>query len=223
MICRIFACALLAAALSACTPEMLPHDMAPDAEIVKQIDHNPALTRKILLHEVSVNEYAEHNGVVTIKPATFRSALNSALRDAHFNAHEETITTEANAVYNLDARLTEFDSPGLGWGFSFDIPSAVDYTLTRRADGAIIYHETIRQIGHTGFADAPDAHQRVRLAMERSLSENITHLLRVLGQLEITPGGKRASPAPAAPSAPAAPNSVSVAVPAKTTGWGRTQ
>ncbi len=182
------AAAMLLLALSACTPKMDPARMLPMSDLVQQLEPNPALEDRIIVREVAVNQDAEHNMVSSINAETFRETLTVGLISAKL-----AVRGGAPGEYALDARMVEFDTPG--FGFSFDVPCTVEYTLVRLKDNATIYHDTIRQQGHAGFVDSFEGHERAVMAMSYAVRENVTHLIRVLDQLEV-PGISKTKPAP---------------------------
>lgn len=186
MIRRLAAVSVLLVALSACTPPMPVAYMLPDPEIVKSIEPNRAFNRNISLGEMRVSDDVQHNGIATISPEILRKTLDEALYCAHMLGHEETIQKDASA-YILSADLSQLDTTMASLGFSNDAASTINYTLTRRADERVLYHDNIHMTAHAGWIDAPDGIARRRLVMAKAMKENVTHLLRVLAQIEVPP------------------------------------
>lgn len=191
---RLIASLLLAASVSACVAPMPVARTLPMSDIVQQIETNPALAHQISLGTVSVTDYAAKNSVILVSDETFREALNATLLSGGL-----AVRGSNEGAYLLDAKMTDFALDSDFLGFTMDNRCAVEYRLTRRADGKEIYHDTIRQTGHAGFADAPDAHARAVESFALSLRENMTHLLRIFAQLNLP------APKVAAKSAPATP------------------
>lgn len=100
----------------------------------------------------------------------FKKALEDSLAIAGYLA-----APNANAPYALTADLKELDQPL--FGLTFDVKSSVVYKLS--GNGAA-KEMPVATTGTAGVSDAFVAIERLRLANERSIQENIKALLKEL-------------------------------------------
>lgn len=85
------------------------------------------------------------------------------------------------AKYRLSADLKELDQPLMG--FTFDVKSSIVYTL-EAADGSMAKQQIpVNATGTATVSDAFVAIERLRIANERSILENIKALLKRLQDL----------------------------------------
>ena len=101
----------------------------------------------------------------------FRGALDKSIAVAGYKASDAS-----TAKYSIDANLQDLDQP-FG-GFTMDVVSTVLYTVTRD-ERQIQFPVTA-----TGTATTSDAFigmERLRIANERSIKENIKQFLQKLG------------------------------------------
>ncbi len=175
---------LLVLALAACSaPPIESARLAPPRAVLEQLPINTALFQNVSLGQVAVPPTAEEEHVAgNITSAGFREALQQSLLDASMLARPG-----APATYRLDARMTQFTPPG--WGFTFIVPSEVEYALIRLSDNQPVWHETLRAEGQAGFGDAFfNGVERRRIAISASVRENVAKLIEKLSQQPL--GGK---------------------------------
>lgn len=104
--------------------------------------------------------------------AGFRNALVQSLNVAGYGAG-----ATGGTKYMIDAELQELKQPLLG--FTFDVVSTVNYTVEGGGN------KTVIPITATGTATTSDAFvgmERLRMANERSIKENIKAFLKALSQ-----------------------------------------
>jgi len=74
-------------------------------------------------------------------------------------------------TYIVNASLNELLQPS--FGLSFTVNSQISYEVTREADGHEIFNDSLSGTGTAGFSDAPTGRDRMRLANEYSIRDNI--------------------------------------------------
>ncbi|MDD5248027.1 MAG: hypothetical protein PHY45_03525 [Rhodocyclaceae bacterium] len=104
----------------------------------------------------------------------FKQALEGSLGNAGYLA-----TSPDQAKYSLTANLLQLDQPLVG--LTLDVASNVQYELTGSGMDKSI---PIAATGSAGFSDAALAFERLRIANERSILENIKGLLKELAELK---------------------------------------
>lgn len=103
----------------------------------------------------------------------FKKALEDSLNNAGYLA-----ASPDKAKYSLTANLLQLDQPLMG--LTFDVVSSIQYQLKGNgADKSM----PITATGTAGFSDAAIAIQRLRIANERSILENIKALLKQLAEM----------------------------------------
>ncbi|NQW10219.1 MAG: hypothetical protein HQ481_10120 [Alphaproteobacteria bacterium] len=100
----------------------------------------------------------------------FRGALEESLR-----GHGYLASDQAQTVYVIDAYLKELAQPF--FGFDFTVRSAVDYSVAGGGNKRTI---PVIATGTATMSDAFLGAERLRLANEKSIQENIQQLLREL-------------------------------------------
>lgn len=163
--------------LVSCAPPLDSSDMRPMASVIQQIPENKELERNIGLGDVVVPEAYASSGIGTFSAKEFRDALVEGLLSANFIARNGK-----TPAYTLSAEFIELDQPA--FGFSMDASSRAKYTLTRTSDHKVVYDDTIGQTYHAAFGEAFSGNERARIASSKAIRENITHLIRVLAELD---------------------------------------
>lgn len=135
--------------------------------------HNPKLNDAITVANVTGGqEINQVLGIYHVNNECIKKALEGSL-----SSHGYFASSADKAKYKLDARLVELDQPIIG--FKFDITSKIIYTLT---DVNTSKSEK-REIHAHGVAHTSEsfmASQRVVIANERAIEENIKKLLQFL-------------------------------------------
>lgn len=103
---------------------------------------------------------------------TFRSALDESLSAMGYKSHNSS-----TAKYNLDAVIQDISQPVVG--FSFDVTSTVIYTISGGG------RQDRFPVVATGTATVSDAFlgvERLRLANEKSMKENIKQFFQAISE-----------------------------------------
>ena len=106
-----------------------------------------------------------------VSDANFRDALDQSLQ-VHAMAATE------NARYLLNAELVELDRPFAG--FDMTVTAKVHYTLVPQAGGAPRLDQIVETPYTAQFGDALIGVERLRLANEGAIRENITVIVKKL-------------------------------------------
>jgi hypothetical protein len=133
---------------------------------------NPKLKGAVAVEQVTGGKDTNPLWASQVDNAGFRKALEDSLNIAGYLA-----TDPAKAQYKVSADLKALDQPFIG--ITFDVKSHVDYKLTG-PKGATPY-----KVDATGSASPSDAFvgvERLRIANERSVLENIKEFLNQLAK-----------------------------------------
>jgi hypothetical protein len=101
--------------------------------------------------------------------ATFKSALEASLDNAGYKSDS------SSAKYVLDATLQDLQQPAIG--LTFDVQSFVSYTVTNEGSTKSM---PINAVGSATFSDAPLGMERMKMANERAIKENIKAMINKL-------------------------------------------
>lgn len=137
----------------------------------------PALQDNLQLSEVKGGQETNPMWTSEIGGPEFQAALQQSLDNAGL------LSAGDKAPYSLRANLVRVDQPM--FGLDFEVTSEVEYTLVDNATGKELLRETLRTPFTAGVGDAFAAVKRLRLANEGSARENISALLKRLGELNI--------------------------------------
>jgi len=111
--------------------------------------------------------------------AEFQEALRQSLA-AHGMLAEE------GGQYSLDAQLVEVDQPFVG--FSMTVTTTVNYTLTEIATNRVVFQEVVMASPRTAASEAFLGVERLRIANENSIRENISMFIEMLRRSMDSPG-----------------------------------
>jgi hypothetical protein len=139
------------------------------------VDAGAPLYQSIAIENVYGGQETSPLWTSQVDNAGFKDALNGSLR-----ARGIVGGIPANARYSLVANLQQMDQPL--FGASFTVTSTVQYILTRLSDRAPILDETIAAPYTAAFGDSLLGVERLRLANEGSIRENIRRFIQVLEQ-----------------------------------------
>lgn len=131
---------------------------------------NPALKNAMAVNNVSGGSETNPMWMSKVDSNSFKSALQLSLANMGYAAPEGKA-----AKYTVDAELTSLDQPFMG--FTFDVVSTVKYTVSRGNS------QKTYPITATGSASPSDAFygpDRLRIANERSIQQNIKAFLAAL-------------------------------------------
>lgn len=84
----------------------------------------------------------------------------------------------SEAKYLLEAHLIDTKYPGMG--ASLDLPTTVEYILTEKESGNVVFKKTLTENYHVPFGDAWNGNKRLRLAVEGSIRVNIARFIKEL-------------------------------------------
>jgi len=132
---------------------------------------NPKLKSAIRVDAVTGGKDTNPLWTSQVDDAGFKKALEDSLAIAGYLA----TGNNANAPYTLSAELKELDQPLLG--FTFDVKSSVVYKLS--GNGSTKDYP-VTATGTATVSDAFVAIERLRIANEKSIQENIKVLLKEL-------------------------------------------
>ncbi len=133
---------------------------------------NTNLKRQMIVNNVAGGKDTNPLWTSQVDTQGFKGALDKSISMAGYKANDP-----GAAKYTIDASLTELKQPL--FGLTFDVVSSVLYTVT--ADGK----KNQIPITATGSASPSDAFvgmERLRIANERSIKENIRLFLQKLGE-----------------------------------------
>ncbi|WP_343561579.1 hypothetical protein [Kiloniella sp. b19] len=165
-------------ALSACASPAQQQAMIPDVTEETLIDDSSRLAQAVELGEVSGGEDTNPLWTSEVGTAEFEGALRDALASHALLANE-------NGRYELVVTLTKLDQPLIG--FDMTVTSKVRYVLTDIREQKVVFDESIDHSFTATVGDAFVAVQRLRLANEGSIRENIRHFLVELIKRDRTP------------------------------------
>lgn len=169
--------------LSACAQPPLPSGyMMIEQGFVETLPANPSVDHHITLGEVTVAENAVGDLVVVgaVTPQALREALLNALMTAGFHQRDAS-----HANYVLTAHLSRLEQDNIGLEMS--AIASIDYRLTEQKTGREVYSETISVPYTMTVGEIFDGQIRAKLVTLKSISENLTHLMRQLSNLSIHP------------------------------------
>jgi hypothetical protein len=154
--------------LGGCATSATPQSMTvqPQANAVV----NPKIKGAIRVDAVNGGKETNPLWTSQVDNAGFKKALEDSLAIAGYLA-----PANANAPYTLSAELKELNQPL--FGLTFDVKSSVVYKLT--GNGAAKDYPIVAT-GTATTSDAFVAIERLRIANERSILENIKALLKEL-------------------------------------------
>ncbi len=160
----VFLSVTLSACAGASRPELM--SIAPD-------ENNSIQISKKYHNAVSIEDVTggkETNALLMSKVSSeaFQKALENSL--AAYGLLNE------NGSYVLHAELLALEQPVMG--FSFTVDSVVDYTLKK--NNSVVFKETIKASGKATMGDSPLGVERLRIANEYSIQNNIKAFLEKL-------------------------------------------
>lgn len=171
---------LLAVALSACASPARTSNMVVDrASSSAAATSGSPLVGAINLAEVSGGEPTNPMWTSEVGNAEFREALRLSLI-----ANNLLSLAPAQARYNLTADLHSLSQPMIG--LDMTVTAAVRYILvemdSQTGEPALRFNELVTMPYTATFGDSPIGIERLRLANEGAIRENITELLARLDQ-----------------------------------------
>jgi hypothetical protein len=170
---------LLLAALSGCaTPARIDQMTARRIDTSKIIAETP-LKNNISLKSVSGGESTNPLWVSKVGDAEFRQALEQSLRTATLLASDQS-----KSHYLLATKLISLDQPFIG--LDLRVTATIEYLLEEKATGRNVFTKTISTPFTATFSDAAIAIERLKIANEGAVRENIEKLIHEILSLNIS-------------------------------------
>lgn len=150
--------------------------VAPSAQL-GIIDENSPLKNQIAVVEATGGEETNPLWISKVSSIDFEAALELSLADAGLG------TLRRDGKYRLIANMLNLRQPLAG--FNVTVTAAVRYRLVEREQNIIVAEQDINTPYTAAFSDSLLAVERLKLANEGAMRENITELIRWLYSLEV--------------------------------------
>jgi hypothetical protein len=173
---RLFLASTLIALCAGCASPAQISGMSVSADQAKAATYNAGLHQNVQLADVKGGDKTNPLWTSEIDGPDFGAALKQSLANA-------SLLGDASAPYVLRANLLRVDQPIIG--FSFEVTSEVEYTLTESRTSRVLLREIIRTPFTAGMGDSVIGIKRLRLANEGAARANITALLKRMSELNI--------------------------------------
>ena len=151
--------------------------MIPDGETLKPVPDNFFLKNEIFLTEVTGGEETNSMWTSEVDNEGFRKAIEESLRYQQLLA-----PGNSNGKYRLRVNLEEVDQPS--FGLNFTVTSTANYLLQGNKSKNTIFDKKITSSHTATFGDAAYGPNRLKLANEGSIKENIKNFISMLLQLK---------------------------------------
>lgn len=156
--------------LAACSQGANPTGMIATSAI-EPVQQDSVLRDRIAIGNVTGGQATNPLWISEVSNDDFASALRQSLAaNALLAVRDET--------FRVDAILIGFDRPLAG--FDLTVTARIKYRLTRRSNGEVVYDREIRAPFTANFGSAFLANERLKLANEGAVKENIKQFLRDL-------------------------------------------
>lgn len=170
---------LLLAALSGCaTPARIDQMTAKKIDTSKIINETP-LKNNLSLKSVSGGESTNPLWVSKVGGDDFKQALEQSLKTVMLLASDQS-----KSSYLLGTTLISLDQPFIG--LDLKVTATVEYSLEERATGRKVFSKTISTPFTATFSDAALAFERLKIANEGAVRENIEEIIDELLSLNIS-------------------------------------
>jgi hypothetical protein len=162
---------LLMLALGACASGAVPGAMVPPISPDTVLASGSQLQRAVGVGTVDGGR--ETNPLLTsqVSSEAFAQALRQSLAT-------HAMLATGSGIYRLDASLSDLSQPLAG--FNMEVKARVQYRLTRLSDGALVWEREIANAFTADFSSAYYGVERLRLANEGAIRENIRQFLAAL-------------------------------------------
>lgn len=154
-----------------------PSNMAPTAESYERIETNKTLEQRIALGNITISEQASKATIIPLTANTLQTAIQSALLSSNY-----AVRDDQTPHLLLHATLIKMDAPYLA--FNITTTSTINYELTSQDGATMLWQETIMMPYTAPFSESFNGEERVRLSVEKSIRENVTHMLVALSQIK---------------------------------------
>ncbi len=164
-------CLALGLLLSACASGAVPGAMVPPVSQETLVGDASRLRQAVAVGTVGGGRETSPLWTSQVSDQAFAQALRQSL------ATHAMLAINGD-LYRLDATLLELTQPLAG--FDMQVTAHVRYRLTRTADGATVLDREIRSPYTAAFSSSYLGVERLRLANEGAVRENIRMLLAAL-------------------------------------------
>lgn len=156
--------------LAGCASPSTPEGMVPVAAIAGQ----HAKTTSVI---VAGGSETSSMGKSQISNDAFQKAIVLAIEK---NKTFSSVVKGATGDYQLAVTVVSMDQPS--FGFSFTVKMEAAWSL-KKADGTVVYQESVKSEGTASTSDAFAGVERLRLANEFAARANIATALEKIGKL----------------------------------------
>ncbi len=161
-------CLALLVALGACASGAVPGAMVPPVGQDTIIAESSRLRQAVAVGTVDGGKDTNPLWTSQVSSEAFAQALRQSLAT-------HAMLAIAGGTYRLDASLLELKQPLAG--FDLEVTARVRYRLTRISDGGAVYETEITNAFAAAFSSAYLGVERLRLANEGAVRENIRRFL----------------------------------------------
>lgn len=170
---------LLIATLSGCATPARVDQMAAKKIDTSKIAAEMPLKNGLAVKSVSGGESTNPMWLSKVSDNDFRQALEQSLKTATLLASDQ-----GNSLYVLDTRLISLDQPLIG--LDLKVTAVVEYSLEERSSGKKVFSKQISTPFTATFSDAALAFERLKIANEGAVRENIEKIIDELLSLKIS-------------------------------------
>lgn len=115
-------------------------------------------------------------------PLLLSKVSNEAFAKALEVSLENNGYLSADGKYGLDAELLGLEQPV--FGFDFTVDSIVNYNLTTKKGNSVVFKDTIKSKGTATVGDSLLGVERLKMANEKSVQNNIKDFLKTLALMK---------------------------------------
>ena len=137
-----------------------------------------ALKTNIALRDVTGGKETNPAWVSNVSSSEFELALEESLRSVGMLS-----ANRQGGRYQLVAHLEKLDQPLMG--FDMTVTASVSYSLVERSSGKTVWQKSLLSPYTATVSDAFVGSQRLRLANEGTIRQNIAQLIAELQQLKV--------------------------------------
>lgn len=157
-----------------------------DQMVAKKIDGSKVSTdsplkKNMAIQGVSGGEPTNPMWLSKVNSDGFKQALESSLKSADFLGEDA-----AKCNYFLNVRLLSLDQPL--FGLDLKVTANVEYVVEEKSSGIKVLNKTVSTPFTATFSDAALAFERLKIANEGAVRENIEKLIEELQSLKIADG-----------------------------------
>jgi hypothetical protein len=173
---KIICTMLVSLLLSACATAPDIEDMVVGAEAGERLAFHQNLQNKIMVTSVEGGDETNPLWTSEIESEGFKSALVESLKAAGLLSAEENA-----AGYQLSVKILAVDQPV--FGFDMTVSAEVEYKLASMTTGEVVFNETLKSEYTATMDDAFYGPERLKIANEGAVKQNIKMLLEELSVL----------------------------------------